>query len=766
MLGWALKKGFQGATGLRDAPEGGEDTTQFDAPDTPAPVFAARAIKNAIWGQSATTEDHPSAKMKPTETERVKPTQNATAAATTSKTATAATTTKETPDEARSPTKLNSILLTPGTGTSRRKRVSFGRDVKAGNNVDSSPFASSSARNGRSRKKTTLQQALENSRPAKSKEPEPQPEAPVEEEDTEEEWEWEDDDICCNHDVTVDLNEPHSESGKYWKAEWSRYREEAKSDIEQLVKYKANARSYAAKKDMEASELSQKLKDEQTKVAEMEKKMADMTTKLAATRRHGTNKDTASMADDLARQTSLVVEYRERVKELETRLADASSKSNLNHPSHQRIDTSPRTEQNILEVSRELRKARSELRQLDRLRDEVKRLKSNLATSRERVAELEAQASLGETTESSRVAKLETQLRGVREESRQKDAEIRKFKREYESLKRDAKSRTAEAMQVLQDKNVKIERLEGKIKDLEKDLEAARSSKQPKGLEAATSAQNKITRDLKSGIQSLGMPSKYEKTRPINQRARAASVEDITLDMTQRSLLRERDDHLPYELPQEKPYDTGLSTDWTADIPTFELEVRDNKKRHEAKKPDEELILEDVDALPSRQTTIGAEQQSLHSSHGAVSDVLSNRVNESSRRQSRRNQRADMNDVLSAGRDQSTADGRIATERTASVAKERSIMHGALHQSTRRPRFLPRSTRPVSPGGDTPAIDLVRDQFTRLGGPSADRSALGNTSRCTLPAERQAAARARLEQKRMERRKASGRVLDKENVRP
>ncbi|KAI1284621.1 spindle pole body formation-associated protein-domain-containing protein [Xylaria sp. FL0933] len=760
MLGWALKKGFQGATGLRDAPEGGEDTTQFDAPDTPAPVFAARAIKNAIWGQSAATDDRTAAKMKPTETERVKSTQNATTAATTTTT----TAIKDTPDEARSPTKLNSILLTPGTGTSRRKRVSFGRDVKAGNNVDSSPLASSSARNGRSRKKTTLQQALENSRPAKSKEPEPQPEAPAEE-DTDEEWEWEDEGICCNHDVTVDLNEPHSESGKYWKAEWSRYREEAKSDIEQLVKYKANARSYAAKKDMEASELSQKLKEEQNKVAEMEKKMADMTTKLAAARQRGTDKESASMADDLARQTSVVAEYRERVKELETHLAEASAKSNLNRPSHQRINTSPRTEQNILEVSRELRKARSELRQLDRLRDEVKRLKSNLATSRERVAELEAQSSPREATESSRVAKLETELREVKEESRQKDTELRKLKRDYESLKRDAKSRTAEAMQVLQDKNVRIEKLEGKIKDLEKDLEAARSSK-PKSLEAATIAENKIGRDLKSGIESLGMPSKHQTRRPIHRRARAASVEDITLDMTQRSLLSETDDHAPYDLPQEKPYNTGLLTEWTADIPTFDLEVRDKKLRNEAKKLDDELILEDMDALPSQPATRSVEQQSLHGNYRAVSDVLSNRVNGSSRRQSRRNQQIATNDVLSTGRDQNTTGGRMTTERTASVAEERTNTNGAIHQPTRQSRVLSRTVRPVSPAGDTPAIDLVRDQFTRLGGPSADRSALGNTSRCTLPAERLAAARARLEQKRMERRKGSGRVLDKENVRP
>ncbi|TGJ83437.1 hypothetical protein E0Z10_g5339 [Xylaria hypoxylon] len=705
MLGWALKRGFQGATGLRDAPEGIEDTTQFDAPDTPAPVFAARAIRNAIWGQSATTEDHPPARMKPNETKRVEPAQDAT------------TTTKAIPEDTRSPNKLNSILLTPGTATSRRKRVSFGQDVKAANNVDSSPLAASSSRNGRLRRKTTLQQALENSRPTKSK-LEPQVEKP-DEEDTEEEWEWEDDDICCNHDVTVDLNEPHSESGKYWKAEWSRYREEAKSDIEQLVKYKANAKSFAAKKDMEASQLTQKLKGEQAKVVEMEEKMANMATKLAATRKYGTDKDSASISKDLAKQTSLVTEYRERVKDLETRLKEVSSKSNLNRPSHQRINTSPRTEQNIIEVNRELRKARSELRQMDRLRDEAKRLKSNLATSRERVAELEVQASAGETTESSRVGKLERQLREVKEESRQKDTEIKKLKKDYESLKRDAKSRTAEAIQVLQDKNAKIGQLEKKLKD----MEATNATTRPKSLDAAIVTHNKITQDLKSGIESLGKPSRYERTQRINRHARAASVEDMTLDMTQRSLLRDGDDYMPDDIRQDKAYGGGLLTDWTADIPTFELQTKDKKNRHEeADKFDENLIMEDTDAFISRQATKGLEQQSLLGNQRALPDVLSNRVNESSRRPSRRNHQLDTNEVFSTDRDQNNASRRITGARTATLAEEKAMMQGALlDQPTRRSRALSRTTGPVSSGNETPAIDLVQDRFKRLGGPSADR---------------------------------------------
>ncbi|KAJ3569863.1 hypothetical protein NPX13_g5937 [Xylaria arbuscula] len=638
MLGWALKKGFQGATGLRDAPED-TDTTQLDAPDTPAPVFAARAIRNAIWGPSAATDDQP------TDSGRVKPAQSTSNAA------------KAIPADTRSPTKLNSILLTPGTGTSRRKRVSFGGDVKAANNTDSSPLAATSSRHGRSRRRTTLQQALENSRPVKPKEPPQEPEASAEE-NTEEESEWEDEDICCNHDVTVDLNEPHSESGKYWKAQWSRYREEAKSDIEQLVKYKANARSFAAKKDMEASQLSQKLKEEQAKV------------------KHGTDKDSALLAEDLARQTSLVTEYRERVKDLETRLTEASSKANSDRHSHQRIDTSPRTEQNILEVSRELRKARSELRELDRLRDEVKRLKSSLATSRERVAELEIQASSGKTKESSRAARLEEKLREVKEESRQKDSKIKKLERDYQTLKSDAKARTAEAMQVVQGKDIRIAELQKKLED----MKAIHVLNQPKDSDAAITDHAKTYRDIKPRIESLDKPSRYGTTRPSNRHTRATSVQEFTFNMTEDSLIGEKDNKVLSDTPRAKKDDIGVLTDWTADIPTFELQVQGNKKIHKSDKFDDQLIMADVDPLPPRQPARDTEQQSLYDDLGGIPDVLSNRVNESSRRQSRRLPQSDIIAASSVGNDYDNADQPATNEDVASLIEEKPVMRGALDQ--------------------------------------------------------------------------------------
>jgi hypothetical protein len=89
----------------------------------------------------------------------------------------------------------------------------------------------------------------------------------------------------------------------------------------------------------------------------------------------------------------------------------------------------------------------------------------------------------------------------------------------------------------------------------------------------------------------------------------------------------------------------------------------------------------------------------------------------------------------------------------------------ALAESTGRPENL-RNMRTT----DT-QVDLLQDQFARLGGPSAkDRaqsSLMANGSKSALPADRRAAAMARIEQRMAEkkqRRAAGGR--DKENVRP
>ncbi|KAK7751252.1 hypothetical protein SLS62_006797 [Diatrype stigma] len=798
MLGWALKKGLQGASGTRDAPT---NSNTGEPPDTPAPIFAARAIKNAIFGESK-EKDAPA----PTNKKRKEPARRNTTDATSS--------------DLKSPCKPTSILLTPGTGTARRKRVSFGHDVKSGNNAEPGSVATNP---DGSRRKTTLQQALENSRSSRSKVATqnneqtnseqtevPAVAIPDKTDGVDSESEWEDD--VCNHDVTVDLNEPHSNSGKYWKSEFARYHDEAQSEMDKLVRYKHMAKSYAKKKDSEAINLTQRLKEEQDKVQKMEQKITEMAAEIADKRKHGTDQDNPALMNDLAKQTALAVQYRDQVKGLEAILNGQQDDADYKRSERARINTSPRTEKTLLETNRELRRLRSELRQMNGLREENQRLKSDLSASQQE-AKMLAEGSKKQgtsTADTSRAQRLEKQLREVKDELRQRDSEIRRMNRDYESLKRDAKARTSEAMQVLQEKNDKIGQLEREIKTLKAEVAEVSSSRR-RGIDMALAEHNKITQDMKTHMASLSRPSvnsnkQHEKpiaaARRRQPRQRSMSVEDLTLDMTQRSLFG----------------DNIHNSDWTADLKEIEDQLRNDrveyqekeaaakKKQHQRDSNGREAndFTDTLDLGGSLAATTVAPNKpkpTYHqpSSFSARRAIMSDRINESTP--------IDDNDedndyhygsaaaTAALPRDRRASSyhrgGIGATTTTATTAArassrardhKRATMHDTLAtkptpagrqqhlQEQQRSISDPSATRTAaaaaataatSIGGDDQGIDLFKDRFARLGGgggglnPKSEGAGTGtttaNASRCALPADRQAAARARLEQKKLER---------------
>ncbi|KAI2623220.1 spindle pole body formation-associated protein-domain-containing protein [Hypoxylon sp. NC1633] len=738
MLGWALKKGFQGATGAKDASDAAEaDTTQFEAPDTPAPVFAARAFKNAIFGASSKSDT-----LLTTDQNQVEPMKdkNDITADTKADSKTGGKTGSKTgskndskndnktgskndhkshraiPKDTMSPSKQSpskpptSILMTPGTGTARRKRVSFNHDVKAGSGIDSSPLVSA-----RQRKRTTLQRALENSRSENSKrhatKVEDVPELPTDDESADE---WEDD--APNQDITVDLNEPHSESGKYWKGEFNRYRDEAIADIQKLVKFKALAKSYAKKKDAEALDLAQKLAEAQMKIVQMEENSTTATKTAGKGKgRRGNGHEDATLAKDLAEQTDLVTHYREKVKELGALLEEHQGRS---QPDRRQIDTSPRTERTLLEVNRELRLARSELKQMDKLRGEVKKLKSDL-----RVKEREENR-LKEASHSMQEKKLEEHLRIVKGESRKKDEEISKLKKDYDSLKRDAKLRTAEALQVLEEKNNKIAQLEKTIKALE-----------------AENTSSRTTQDLKANIESLGKPSKYDRLQTTHHSRRSTSVEVMDLGATPKPLPAEDEPEADDVFPQI-PADAYLPADWSSSYKDIRTQLQEEKrKKWEADKREMESILENPNTPPSPESS------------RFMINVRSSRLNHSPTK----------------GRSlrQAIEEGYIKAPVAAGRQADDADMFGALENlAPRLTNSRSHRDRPLS-GSEAPHFDLAQDKFAPLGDTEPEHSSSANTSRNTMPPERRAAAKARLEQKKLMRQKNdSGRSRDKENVRP
>ncbi|UKZ46277.1 hypothetical protein TrVGV298_000478 [Trichoderma virens] len=293
MLGWMLGRGDNAP----DAVDTG-DTTLLDLPDTPGPVFAARSFKSALFGTPIRDAQRASR-------DRAKAAKSTTMAA---------------DHGLDTPLKPQGILLTPGTGTSRPKRVSFNRDLATTKTI--SPNGEGAAVSKRTRLSDVLDKARRKSTTNVSKVTEPRIIKDEPEED-----EWEEDELDDNgeyyaHDTTVDLNEPHSQSGKYWKEEFEKYHREARAEMEKLLKYKKHLKSYAEEKDLEAIHLAQRLKEEQEKVIAMEKRIAENANQMASKQNSASSSETAELLATLTKQTALAAQYRHRVQELEAQLEE------------------------------------------------------------------------------------------------------------------------------------------------------------------------------------------------------------------------------------------------------------------------------------------------------------------------------------------------------------------------------------------------------------------------------------------------------------
>ncbi|KAK7935780.1 spindle pole body formation-associated protein-domain-containing protein [Apiospora marii] len=288
MLGWAIKRGYQTATGASDAPRQPEDadTTQFDAPDTPAPVFAARAVRHAIFGTPA-----------PATTTGTRPPRLL-----------ADTRPKSPP---KSPPKPTGILMTPGTATSRRKRVSFGHEIQQKQNDVPAPSPS-------------------------------KPPASKKNDDMSDE-EWEDEDAA---DVTIDLNEPKSNSGKYWKAQFTKYHDDARQEMSKLVKHKHLSRMYAQQKDIENTELQERvkelerqvnLKDEEIKQAQVRPGLTRTTSVASASSRERQDSERAreTAEREVARLTTEVAMLKKENESLrkENEMIKGNSSDSAQHVS-------------------------------------------------------------------------------------------------------------------------------------------------------------------------------------------------------------------------------------------------------------------------------------------------------------------------------------------------------------------------------------------------------------------------------------------------
>ena len=207
------------------------------------------------------------------------------------------------------PSPAKGILLTPGTGAARRKTVSFGEFLKEeqvkrpatadaslssplglnheAQSMDGSPSKPKAERTrGLSRtlfkskkvspKTSGLSQQhriMTASTLCSNAMEEIADSGPVETESGE-----------AIGDITVDLSQPRSRSGNYWKSEFEQYHKRSGREMKQVLQQGQRVKSYALRKDAEASSLQEKLKSETSKGAAMERRVTELATELARLR--------------------------------------------------------------------------------------------------------------------------------------------------------------------------------------------------------------------------------------------------------------------------------------------------------------------------------------------------------------------------------------------------------------------------------------------------------------------------------------------------
>ncbi|CAG8975132.1 hypothetical protein HYALB_00004431 [Hymenoscyphus albidus] len=497
MLNWWLGKGGDSHH---------QDESELDPPETPAPVFAARALKSAIFGTPAPPPgDDTLYEIKQHEASIPK------------------VATSDAQTNNMSPTKPPGILLTPGTATSRRKTVSFGNEVagkedglvgcralalkkikKSDEFVDQGEgrtLEEDSTR--RALRKTSLTKTLQSAREGKSKTEKNADRKPIKTSPRKStysrkiELDLVEPTNNADGNITTDLNEPQSESGRYWKSQYQSYHDDARAEMQLLLRYKYLAKGYAKKKDSEAIDLAEKLKEEQLKVIEKEAEITKLSAQISNPESEGGNdEESLELIKEVARQRALVSHYKAQVEEFRVALEEPEGLRRAEKTQSKTGDGRLKFDSN----SRELARLETELESVRKLMAAAERRNQRLQEDNTRLAQelLHAELALEKQREKS-----DQRKQNHDEQMRIKDEKIDALQHEYNAIKDLAKRDRQKAEQLL-DKRY------NQIRDLRKDLDSMRGSETAskqleKDLEQKSREHERIVADLRRQLANVNI---------------------------------------------------------------------------------------------------------------------------------------------------------------------------------------------------------------------------------------------------------------------
>ncbi|KAL9596120.1 MAG: hypothetical protein Q9219_006019 [cf. Caloplaca sp. 3 TL-2023] len=333
MLGWL--SGTSQRAAAQSCKDDGSNSCIEDPPETPAPVFAVRAFRTALFGTP-----HPKQREEVVNEQKASPQKPDRLLLSPRAKVAAVKVGSGVHNEIPLISPAKGILLTPGTATTRRKTVSFGNlengkgikteipDHRAQTVREDSEKVSDSISPEKAEvdhisqpefTKEHFEAQLEASKQRLSAQ-QTFVETAARQELSSHNVQHKSDflaqsaSIDSTADITIDLTKPRSQSGQHWKAEYERYQKNSDRELKKIIQYGQNVKSYAEKKDIEATNLQEKLKRELAKCAVMEAKVSKLATQLATGRQSNSDGDGEQerLMNDLSRQTALAVKYKQR----------------------------------------------------------------------------------------------------------------------------------------------------------------------------------------------------------------------------------------------------------------------------------------------------------------------------------------------------------------------------------------------------------------------------------------------------------------------
>ncbi|KAJ9305805.1 hypothetical protein DTO217A2_4718 [Paecilomyces variotii] len=455
MLGWITGQNGDGA----------DDSRVLEPPETPAPVFAIRAFKSALFGTPGAEDDADGErnilrKTRPVELPRSKneapePSADKLAPIDMPKRKDSDNEMPQ-PPPAASPTK--SILVTPGTTSNRRKTVSFGesvmdnerkKDEQASKATKLTPSGNVSSQwtstplDGKNKARSKLTQSLLDARNNPSLDPpnldSSKPVKTPQGTESATRDQLEDD----PEDVTISLDDPRSQSGKYWKAEFESYRMRTNREIKKLIQYRSVAKSYARKKDMESLRLAEKLREEEAKVADMEQHVSNLASTMVGT---GGDADKEKLIQDLTKQTALALQYKHKVNRLRKLLErHGVVGSDAEQPDDDTV--SEKREEDLRKTQQALDQANAKIEQLSLQQADMERLQNLARTFEEKAASLEKENTRLKQS-LTRVKQEMTKYEGRRKE---KEAKLKQREAKLEARNQEYRGRLKAAAQERRD---------------------------------------------------------------------------------------------------------------------------------------------------------------------------------------------------------------------------------------------------------------------------------------------------------------------------